>query len=851
MANNRYGRGYGQSYGYSYGSGNNPYNTSVFTEVRPTYVGPPVEEIAAAREELTQTAKDNQLATSMLNEAFSDSIANMQGDPEGVAMIMEHRDQFANSLSNITNEKNIAYVGPTIQKYVNNFAKDYRIKGRQKLVDEYNTYTQSIRDNKELPPLTKKAMLENMSLDKFVAVRDDKNGLYDMGELPQFYERVDVNAELLKAAGSLLNFPEITSWSDVTFLDANGKKVKYYDPNGRVAIRSKESGVTKEIKAWELRDEFKSIIRNNDALAGYLIQESLVGDWYRDNTKNPVERMKELYTNPQLLENVINKAGSNLANVLQYNQRVIDNDISALNLYNGREGGGDNNYMSGARQYHAATENQARNASRQQINDNLNNYETTLKTLFDDEEVSDNFNKSIASNNIAKAVDIAMVEGLDEDNIQDRIIQSTQLQLSQAIANSKIDNSGETSKRLNGLDKVFPNPNGKTEVDQIGDTDLAALTELGYNYQDYKKQLHYDKLSNEYIESPMGNTDLDYLMNMTNSIISRKNQLKGIIEDAEETKGYRKDPNQIAVLQKVIDDSTNELNSLIHPSELAVNINKKYGKKYKKYKEQVDDIIERPDVAIDEISQNLNPDSDLYKLLKHSFSNSATLNDMVVYETNNPHEQFKLQKGESIVSIGTIGTSPVKVGNTESGSWIFSVKLKVAGDSGSERNVVLRTPIEAGAGGITPDIMSEVVNDPMYISSKMLHEALVSNIDGTFEFPDYPGFTVTRNTEPKNETIKLATPGKKDVSSQTFLEKLTETRRIKTLQGLAFDYNGLPKYDEMAMALTALENNIENGTVMPAPFIIEDTVANVLYEKNFAEISNTEKMIVSLIKRNL
>ena len=111
-------------------------------------MGPPVEELAAARQELNTRLDENTAAQQMLNKSFSDSVVNMQGDDVGVAMIKEHQDSFSQSISEVANQQNMAYAGNVINDRINQFVGDYRIKGRQGLVDEVNGYKDAIKTNK-------------------------------------------------------------------------------------------------------------------------------------------------------------------------------------------------------------------------------------------------------------------------------------------------------------------------------------------------------------------------------------------------------------------------------------------------------------------------------------------------------------------------------------------------------------------------------------------------------------------------------------------------------------------------------------------------------------------------------
>ena len=81
---------------------NNPFNNLVFNEVRPTYVGPPVEEIANTREYLTELGRVNRDAYTLLDSTYANMQSDIGPDPTGAAMIDEHRAKLKNNISAVS-----------------------------------------------------------------------------------------------------------------------------------------------------------------------------------------------------------------------------------------------------------------------------------------------------------------------------------------------------------------------------------------------------------------------------------------------------------------------------------------------------------------------------------------------------------------------------------------------------------------------------------------------------------------------------------------------------------------------------------------------------------------------------
>lgn len=772
---------------------NNPFDTSIFNEVRPTYIGPPVEELGQAKEYLTNTIKENRMAANLLDEGFANSIANMQGDDEGVAMILEHKNRFAKSLEEVTNERNLAYAGNVIQKNVNSFVGDYRIKGRQKLVDEYKGQVDAVLKNDKIPVRTRQAMAENYKMDKY-ATRDDKFGIYELKELPLPFERIDINDELLKIAKAQLPYPDGVGTAYAQFIDVNGNYSSSYDPNGSFVMMANGKEVSERKDASKLQGAFEAAIKNNDAMLGYLIQESVVGDYYNDKSKNPVDRMQELYTNPELRDKVALEASSKLAENLAYNRSIKDADITSLSLYDRSTKTGNTPDAVGT-QYSAAGNSYARNSTRDEVDNTISTSGTALSGVLGvpnaTAEENTVFNQAVANNDYQAAMKIGAKYMTPED-VESTISLSKELQLQQDIATQKLNNAQSIAAERTGINEIINNPL------------FNELSKDGYDYT-----------------AAPGNTEFDKKVNTLSEINDRYNYLLNTkggtdIGDNPWVYDYNKTLAEKVKLDKYV--------------PLFDNFNRKY----KNYNRETNKIIEQKADVIDEISHTIPQESKLFALLEENF-NLPALMDMPVYDAKDANKEIDLSNyGE--IKINSVNLSPIKAGGTGSASWLIratgTTKEK---DSKKETHPInIRVAVESGEGGLQPEMYNEIISDPTYQASKMLTEITTSNIPGEVDVPGHKGFKVANGKD------FYLPNGKRANSSTQFIDALGRDIVTKRIEALSYDNSGNSKADDLYQAVSQINSNTN-------PKDIPDIISKAIFGSEYRSVGDIEKQRINRI----
>lgn len=741
---------------------NNPFNTTILNEVRPTYIGPPLESINLAREHLTKTFDDNATARGLLDQAFANTIAEVNEDPEAVNMIIEHKNNFERDLGTILDDKNMAYAGNTIQNYVNKFTGDARIAGRRKNVAEFNGYRDAIRNNKNISNSTKRAFLENIKYAN-LAEADDNNFLYSLKEFTMPYERVDINEELLKAARVKLQFPDMTSWSDVTFIDVNGKPVTNI-LDGDVAFIRKSDGTTKSVTSPDLKSIFDSVINNNDAARGYLLQEAVVGDYYRDNSLNPVERLDEIYNNPDLMKKIINNATSHLANALEYNQTILDNDVRQINTNLASRTSSETtiNPRNPLSIYSGAINTNTLDKTEEDIRNTISTTDGDLKNIFNqpglsvaDDDVIE-FNKAVANNDRQGIEAFNEKYHIDPESLLDFMNTSRRLQAKRQIANTKIENARNKilfSERTdsNGNKQVIENYPSITSGIDINDDRFN----LGWSYG---RRNAFDVL-----------TEAGIVMKDKDNMNLPGEEMLRLADKAEEAYTQYLDPTGAP---------NNELKAA------ADKIRNVYNKEYKKYKSELDKIIESENFAHDEIitDEILGygiKGEDNKKQLTTVFSSLDRLKNFEVYNSEgkpispvffNPN---KLQNLE----VQNVYVSPTRTGTNDSPTWVVDYTYEDANKNPS--TLSLRIPMDEGSG-VEQKIYKDAMNNNKYNQAiELVNQVLLNNAEGTTTIPFVNGFDVIKDTKTGKTSYK--TPTYEHTSRDNFTKELSDELLSKDL----------------------------------------------------------------------
>ena len=761
----------------------NPFDITVLNEVRPTYVGPPVEDIAAAREYLTKTGRENQEAKILLEGAFSDTVNALSEDPEGVNLVKQHANDFVNSTRDMISRGDYAYLGPTIRGMAAKFAGDYRIKNRKTRLAEF----QGKRD----------AMLENDNIDEdakqvFAKQPYKFNGNDELGTSSPTkffspYERVDVNGELLKAAKQLL--PDGTPITGIRFA-GDGTDTAY-------AILTNGQRLT--LSKGDLMQAFRGVVNNNPALKNYIFQSAAIGEHYND-AEATINAIENAVQNPDLYQEVINKASDDLATALAYNNTDIRTTLQNISLQ------GSNSSSSGIATpntiYGAGVNTPTINPSEDELNKSITNTDTQLNNLFDQPglavgtDATKTFNDAVANNDGETVRNFAAANGISPSKLHEYISTSQALQFDKALSQAKLDNARNAA---------MYDENGKPKfglLSNVGnDKDVQALADMGYNYQSTTGNSNFDI---DKVMSTLDQVDANY--KRINETIARKRVDRLPILPGEE-EAYSK---------------------ASRAKTYANNIRSRYKKEYRRYNKEFNDILEAKNKAHDEITTDkilgydIKSNTATYKQLERIFTSPASLRDMKVFDASNERidPSFFDDKNIKKLSIDNITLSPTKAGDTGSSSWVIPYEITQYGKNSADGPIIrgkFRIPVESDKGGVEQEIFTNLVkNNPYYKAGKMVDEVMLNNIEGKFNIPGNEDFSINRDA--RSGKVTYSSPQYPNDTRDAFTKRLANRIVGKELEFIigdttpsvisAFDSIKSKDYNNEQEYIDALKNKI-------------------------------------------
>ena len=709
---------------------NNPFDVTVLNEVRPTYVGPPVEDISQARQYLTKTGRENQEAKILLEGAFADTINSLSEDPDGINLVKQHADDFTTATKDMINRGDYAYMGPAIRNMAAKFAGDNRIKNRQTRLAEW----QGKRD----------AMLENDNIDEdakqlFSKQQYSFNGNDDLGTSSPTkfftpFKRVDVNKELLDTFKQF-----IPSGSSVT-----GYKIVNDRDGSKYAIMT-ESG-TIYVSADEIKQAFKGTINNNPALRNYLFQTAAIGKNY-DNVDGAVTAIEDAVQNPELYDNVISKASNDLAEALAYRRSDVKTTLQNIALQRDTDTNGPINPNT---VYGAGINVETKHPSVDEVKTAITTSKSQLAGLFGDDpginvtpEESDYFNQLVSSNNGDAIREFAKQKGISPTKLHEYVSKSQALQLDQSLATSKLDNA---SKAAMYDDK------GRPKYSLIGnvanDDNVQALSDMGFDYKNNS-----------------GTFDIDKVMSNNDDIEAGYWQISKDIAAMTANQNQRPTP-----------EMERRKDTLARAMNYVTNIRKKYSKEYDRYNNELNSIVEAKNTAHDEIKgdrilgYSVKARKGDYQALEQIFGSIATLKSLKVHDSTNNRLEPDYFDNLDDIKIDNILISPTKAGDTGSSSWV--IPYTATDKKGKKIHDELRIPIESDKGGVEQQIFTDIVkNSPYYRAGRLVDKVILNNIEGEYNIPGYNGFNMTRDA--RNGKITYSTPSYKSTTRDDFTKALS------------------------------------------------------------------------------
>jgi len=718
------------NYNNGYGGGSNPFDSSIFNEVRPTYIGPPVEELVGAKDYLTTTARENMLAKGVLAEAFANSISEVNIDEEAVGMINEHKNKFSQSLTDITKDKNMAYAGPTIQRYVNDFVGDPRIAGRKKMVSEFEGYTNAIRNNPNVPVHIKKMQLDNLKYNDFVKA-DDENYLYQLDDIPLPYEKVDLNKNLLEAVKLKLDFPEITSQDSISFITPDGRKVNYYDPSFGIAVTYKNTGHTRTVLADELRTAMRGVIDNDEALKGYIVQEGVYNDYRNGTPGNPVTRVRDVFADDKASGQLIGDAVEKFAQAFAYRQQLSEKSLGDIRT---RDNSDSNNPTEPN-----APEQFSTNEKAYPIDNPTPNREAVKNiNKAHDENINSMFGTDVNGNKVPKE-DITIMEtaalsgdvktlyeyskkhGLDVNDIPNMVAKAEMTKNAKDLANAKVSVASKDLLETQYKDLTVP-------IDRNNDF-IKGLEKAGFSLDNYSGITDYEKLNNLVVDARQKSV-INYTM-----------------------------PSSIGA----VTTQTKTNKPLLALAEGAWNTYEKNIEESRKFGKVVDKILSNEAPArsgmftTDIPVYSFTKDPSKVKKLEAAFTNWSDLEGVSIWaedDNGNSHEIKQANNSKAAESMEyivdnatdvkyTLSTRPIN-GNPH--SWRVTYKYPASPDNKTLRTKTIHIPIGVESGGITSEFYEEnVKGHPLIEANQLINDFKASNIkDKDFNFTNYPGLVMNR-----------------------------------------------------------------------------------------------------------
>lgn len=804
---------------------NNPFDTSVFNEVRPTYVGPPVEELSGAREYLTQTGRENILAKGILDQAFANSINEVQGDDEAVAMIVDHKNKFEQSLGEITNEKNMAYAGPTIQGYVNKFVGDARITGRKGLVAENKGIVEALRNNKNLDPVTQKLYMEYANnYPNRVEVADDELYRYKLKDMPLPYENIDFNKDVLEAIHLKLGFPKITSSNSIRYRKPGSSELTdVYDPSYGVVLVDETNTVVKEVDAQTLQKVIESVIEGDDKIRGNIVQKAVINEYLTGIDGRPVpERFAEVYENPTLTANTVKNAATKFAEAFAYNQRLSDRSLKDLSTSRASGGrGSDDEPFNPLSIYKGGNIPSNPLPDKKTTIEQASNTKQALDNITADAggtpAQSQQFNQAVANRDYATIAKINSELGEKDENgnvirpayspeqINNMISSSRASQLSYDVAQRKLTNAAD--KALEAIPTYTKDGKTISLKDISSNPDIKyGLRELGIDFNSYP-----------------GGSDVDKVITMLDDIDAKYNEAiskRASIENLSRMGGPITKEAQ-AIQDKKLKDANELVSKYTTAKEYIDPIRSSYDRLIRMYNREEESILEAKDVASDEILSNqiysydFNNNRKTYDELVKYMSIPARLNDMKVFDSSTGIQwEPNAIKPTDKIKVNAISTSPTKAGDTGSASWIVDMTVASA-DGKNSRDHSVRIPVESDKGGISTKAFDDLIKyDKRYLAGSMVNEALLANIEGEFPITGYENYKINRDN--KTKKLSYSTPMGKFSSHKELVEGIATQMKVEDLQAVLGE-----NYNDVIDVLAAMP--------IPAGTSMEDA-ASMVYE---------------------
>lgn len=301
---------------YPYGQNSrNEFDTSIFNEVRPTYVGPPIEAYQSNINTLTNAMNVNEASSNKLNDAFSDIKVKLNRDPIGLQQVNNYQTQFNDILTKAGSNgaAGLAYINNDIQRSVNTLAKDSNIKNRMGLQATWEGQRDAaIKD-------AKTAVDTRRVWDQYNTYNpnyDDNSGI--AGDSPYIAPVNDVDIPKVISEVAKLVVPNISPNSYISYQNADGTSSN--TPNAGSMMVIETNGKIERVDQPTLVKAFKAGLSNEPNAVDYIIQENAITAHNKDNNIDPIKYVQDIKKDPAKYEALVNSIASEYADALFYKQ---------------------------------------------------------------------------------------------------------------------------------------------------------------------------------------------------------------------------------------------------------------------------------------------------------------------------------------------------------------------------------------------------------------------------------------------------------------------------------------------------------------------------------------------------
>lgn len=731
------------------------FNNLAFNEVRPTYVGPPVEEIAATREHLTATSRANQDANTLMNQLFADTMSQIGPDETGAAIIDEHRQKLKSTISDKIARGDYAYMGNDIRQSAMGFAGDFRIANRKRAFAEWSGKREAIMNDPAIAEDHKKLLVNQIQPYKYTG--DDETGMFKSTDIRTPYKKVDIPALFLTGFKSLApsGFQTGTSY----FYDENGQKTfnvtEAKEPFLYHTVNGKE-----EIDFDRTHKLMQEVIKNDPDALRFVSQDYVVknGAGLSDPTK-AFDYIDAIVNDPNQSGAIIAEMSRKTAEALAWKKTVNSGKAEYINLGGGQDYINPNAVPGGEDIIGTQTEEVDTGLTSRAVIDE--------KKAQSRQQVADVLQRVATAANTANGTTRPFTE-LEIEGMTNIALNGNSSQFKQALASKGIemtdDKAVETfnSIRQNAINTQMLEIKKQKTIDELAVTNPDIYSYMYVKDPEQNEALVSlaKKLGYASLADVPGQYPIDKARTLMNS-----NELW----ESRTVPGYGSTTAVISTKPQYINE-VNELEDLVGSNVAG----RQFNRKYKKINSTVDNILKEAATPVSSTITSVNiPLKDFDKekgyysrALANNIANHAKLYtlDLVDASTNEkitPKELDKMlgKEGTSFNSKLSVPTASMTITTNpaKDGEFIITVPLVIESQiDGKASTNTTYVKIPMNQNNITTGTFEVLKNHPLMQAMSEYYNIAKYNVSD-FQLPGYDGirFSGTGKFDPENNTTML------------------------------------------------------------------------------------------------